>query len=429
MAAAATADADVRDGAEGTTVGPVTFRTSPGEANRLTVTSRRSGVVFSDAAQPWPAATASNGPHTRAAAPSSEDIADVHLGDRGDAALVVAVSVNVMGGPGADVLRGSRGPDRLFGGPGPDRLSGRRGADELTGGPGRDRLLGGGGDDLLVDGETDARAARDVYDGGPSGDSRGSDRGDVLGYARRRRPLRIDLGRRRTSTEDRLVGFESLRGGRGNDRLMGDSDENWLEGGGGADLLDGRDGDDIPMGGSGNDRVYGDDGDDVVWGDEGADALFGGSGDDFVISREERGALQADAVSCGTGEDDSARSDGLDLLTAPCRTIVAFSNGLFLQSRPVIDGDSADFMLSCSGEGPDGCKGTISLHHPRGPSARDGALHRPGDETKVVVSVSLDAVAAATLQAGTVVRVDLVSDAPADLEAPGGYQAFMRAGG
>ena len=366
-------------------------------------------------------------PHS-ALCPSSEDTADVHLGDRDDAALVSAMSVNVMGGPGADVLRGSRAPDRLFGGPGRDRLSGRRGADALTGGPGRDRLFGGGGDDLLVDGETDARAARDVYDGGPSGDSRGSDRGDVLSYERRRRPLRIDLGRRRTSTEDWLVGFESLRGGRGNDRFIGDSDENWLEGGAGADRLHGRDGDDIPMGGAGSDRVYGDDGDDVVWGDEGADALFGGGGDDFLISREERGALEADAVSCGTGEDDSARSDGHDTLTAPCRTIVAFSNGLFVRSLPVIDADSADFVLNCSGEGPDGCNGTISLHDPQG--RRLGIAHftAAGDETSVVVSVSLDPVAAAALQAGTVVRVDLVSDAPADLEAPGGYQAFMRAG-
>ena len=108
-AAAATADADVRAGGEGTTVGSVTFRASPGEANRVTVTSRRSGLVFRDAAHRVTARGDCEqlDPHS-ALCPSSEDIADVHLGDRDDAALVVAASVNVMGGPGADVLRGSR---------------------------------------------------------------------------------------------------------------------------------------------------------------------------------------------------------------------------------------------------------------------------------------------------------------------------------
>ena len=211
--------------------------------------------------------------------------------------------------------------------------------------------------------------------------------------------------------------------------MTGDADDNFLEGGAGDDDLRGRDGRDIPMGGAGNDRVYGDDGADVVWGDEGADALFGGHGDDLLISREDRGAPQADAVSCGTGEDDSARSDSHDTLTAPCRTIVAFGNGLFVQSLPAIDADSADFVLSCSGGRSDGCNGTISLHDPQGRQL--GATHfaAPGDDTNVVVSVPLDPATAGALQAGALVQVDLVSDAPPDEEEPSGYQVFMRATG
>lgn len=53
------------------------------------------------------------------------------------------------GGAGADVLRGSRGPNRLFGLGRGDVLEGRAGGDTLTGGEGLDRSLGGSGHDLL----------------------------------------------------------------------------------------------------------------------------------------------------------------------------------------------------------------------------------------------------------------------------------------
>ncbi|HVE68644.1 MAG TPA: hypothetical protein VNB64_08705, partial [Solirubrobacteraceae bacterium] len=53
------------------------------------------------------------------------------------------------GGAGADVLRGSRGPNRLYGLGRGDVLEGRAGGDTLTGGEGPDRSLGGSGHDLL----------------------------------------------------------------------------------------------------------------------------------------------------------------------------------------------------------------------------------------------------------------------------------------
>ncbi len=59
--------------------------------------------------------------------------------------------LRVDGGPGNDVLRGSRSGDTLLGGPGSDELRGEGGDDVLDGGPGRDDLQG----DSVLTGELD----------------------------------------------------------------------------------------------------------------------------------------------------------------------------------------------------------------------------------------------------------------------------------
>ena len=275
---------------------------------------------------------------------------------------------------GDDILRGSASFDFLAGDAGNDVLTGGGVAISSQAALASDRLVGGTGDDVLIDGETDTQAARDVFRGGTNADSANSDPGDLVSYASRRGALRIDLGRGRTSTEDRLRGLESIAGGHGDDRLAGDRDDNWLEGGPGDDVLHGRDGRDIPMGGTGDDRAYGDRGDDVVWGDAGLDQLFGGDGNDFVISREEHGDPTADNLDCGDGSDD-VRSDSVDTLNGGCEAISTFSNGLHLGTQPAIDADSADFILRCSGgSGPQGCTGTITLRGPRRSTVRDDPL-------------------------------------------------------
>jgi len=67
-------------------------------------------------------------------------------------------AATVLGTPGRDVLRGSKGPDVILTGRGRDLVRGGRGADRictgpgqdvLRGGPGRDTLLGGRGADLI----------------------------------------------------------------------------------------------------------------------------------------------------------------------------------------------------------------------------------------------------------------------------------------
>ena len=265
-----------------------------------------------------------------------------------------------------------------------------------------------------------------MFIGGTSADSENPDSGDTVDYARRRKALRIDLGRRTSSVEDRIRGMESIVGGRGDDRLAGDADDNFLEGGPGDDVLHGRAGQDIPLGGRGDDRAYGDDGSDVVWGDEGRDRLFGGRGTDFVISLEERGQPAADALDCGDGTDD-ARSDSADTLRAGCESITAFSNGLHVAAQPAIDSDSADFKVSCSGAEVDGCNGTLTLRAPDGPQLGTSHFTIPGEVDNAPVSVALTPAGAAALSAGTIVQVDLVPDTTDTGQERGGYRVFMRA--
>src|SRR4051812_18376095 len=74
--------------------------------------------------------------------PYSVDLRPVRLRDRDDV-VHLKMQVPVDGGPGDDLLVGSRGYDILDGGPGDDTLRGSRADDRLTGGPGHDHLSGG----------------------------------------------------------------------------------------------------------------------------------------------------------------------------------------------------------------------------------------------------------------------------------------------
>ncbi len=97
-----------------------------------------------------------------------------------------------------------------------------------------------------------------------------------------------------TVTIGRSVGIPAtLRGGAGNDRLMGGSgvvgdkliggagdDELW--GRAGPDLLYGGSGNDVLCGGPGDDRLVGGSGDDVLKGEAGDDVLLGGPGENVL---------------------------------------------------------------------------------------------------------------------------------------------------
>jgi Ca2+-binding RTX toxin-like protein len=384
-ASAATAFARVHGGGEGGPQGPVRYTAAPGEANRLTVSEDRGRIVFSDRAAPVAARgdCRQRGAHA-AVCPFSEDGADALLGDRDDRARIEdSPSLEVHGGSGDDLLLGGRGGDRLAGDSGGDTLRGGRGNDELTGGTGRDRVFGDAGDDDLIDGETDATSAPDLYRGGDSRDTSGADRGDTIDYGRRRRPVRIDLGRHTSNTGDRILGLESVEGGAGNDRLTGDGDDNWLEGEGGDDVLRGAGGQDIPLGGRGDDDVRGGDGDDVVWGNGGSNRISGGAGDDLL---ESAGRL-ADRVTCGAGTDVVV-SGRNDTLTGDCEQ--SHASFLTVGVRPKLTADTATFDVRCSGgRAAPRCNGTIAIASPGGTLYAQGPYSVLADDNAPFTPVTI----------------------------------------
>jgi Ca2+-binding RTX toxin-like protein len=157
------------------------------------------------------------------------------LGDMNDRAITTRTGPNVIGGIDA------------FGGPGDDVLTGSPAEDILDGGGGTDRLTGGAGGDMLADGDQDGAAAglapdADMLDGGPGGF-------DTLSYRQRTRGVVVDLATDDPAGApgegDVAPGFESVRGGKGNDRLAGDRHDNDINGGGGSNRLIGRRGNDI----------------------------------------------------------------------------------------------------------------------------------------------------------------------------------------
>ena len=192
---------------------------------------------------------------------------------------------DVFGGDGNDAIWGNGGNDTLRGESGADSISGGDGDDTLAGGSGNDRLLGGNGDDWLI-----GQQGNDVEDGGPGDDdfdepydlTAGTDRDafiggpgfDGLDYSLRQKAVTADAdavsGDDGAAGEGDTIGaeIEIIRGGNGNDRLLGT----------------GRD--DILIGGPGNDVIAGGSGDDILQGDLGQDYFNGAGGLDDCIDPE-----------------------------------------------------------------------------------------------------------------------------------------------
>ena len=222
----------------------------------------------------------------------------VTLADLDDAmAYRGALPLTAAGGDGNDRLAGGLGTDVLFGGAGHDALSGGGGGDLLVGDVGEDKLWGGtGGDtlygdrtsplpscvdcgDVLDGGDADDKLFGgewgDAYEGGPGADRMvepADDKGggqfdggtgddviigseeamrDGIHYADRTAGVVVDLvagtGGEAGET-DRVTGVEDVHGGSGDDTIVGDEQNNFLQGHLGYDTV---------VGGGGNDNCGG----------------------------------------------------------------------------------------------------------------------------------------------------------------------------
>ena len=208
----------------------------------------------------------------------------------------------ITGTAAADVLTGTSGDDVICGLGGNDVLRGRGGDDRLLGGKGRDRHLGGAGDDhLRGDGGTDVLrggAGRDTLRGGAGADlfagGPGSDLGDYVNYGV---AVNLSIGNgsgdgARGERDDIRGDVENLRGGSGNDSLLGTAGANMLRGHLGGDTL---------RAGAGDDHLY------------------GGDGSDTLDARDS--AAFTDHVICGDGGGDRALADTGDRVGAGCENL------------------------------------------------------------------------------------------------------------
>ena len=225
----------------------------------------------------------------------------------------------VLTGAGNDTLNGGPGNDTLNGGPGNDVLSGAAGDDTLIPGLGQDELQGGPGQDTWDADSAAQDVAVDVGEGVATG-----------------------LGR------DTLADVENVKGGLGDDILIGDAAANTISGGPGNDLISAGAGDDTIIEGAGDDtvdagkgtdtldaraavagqsinlatgvasgqgsdslsgfeNVLGGPGDDTLTGDTGPNFLSGGSGDDTIV-----GGAGDDTIAGGSGDDTIAGGAGSD---------------------------------------------------------------------------------------------------------------------
>ena len=149
--------------------------------------------------------------------------------------------------------------------------------------------------------------------------------------------------------------IENAIGGLGDDRLIGNTLNNYLEGDLGNDLLSGGFGDDILFGGLGNNTLTGGDGNDILISGLGTDNLFGGVGNDQFLYTGSA-AFDSTVNGVATIADFSTGSDQLVLsktlfasLTSDIGT--GFSNSSefdYVQDDELAGSSSAKIVYSLS---------------------------------------------------------------------------------
>jgi Ca2+-binding RTX toxin-like protein len=210
-----------------------------------------------------------------------------------------ATSSYVAGNDAGEIIDvASKGVRNAAGADGNDVLSGDANNNWLAGGLGSDTFNAGAGDDILL---IDANDLQQNIHGGT-----GTDIAQVVGD----RGVTLNLSQ---------AEVEVAQGGRGNDIFVADGrssvfvrggdGNDVLIGGSAADALSGEDGDDLIDGGAGNDVLRGHRGEDNISGGAGDDLLDGGLGDDGLF-----GGLGNDVLKGGAGDDTIDGGDGTDAI-------------------------------------------------------------------------------------------------------------------
>ena len=216
---------------------------------------------------------------------------------------------DIYGGEGNDTIVDNYG-SWIEGNEGDDRIFANWGWANVYGGEGNDSIFfaddilnvaeGGPGDDLLVGGSED-----DILEGGENADRIfGKDGNDEL----------IADSRFQLEGSGETGAGDFIRGGKGEDTIIGSNFADTLKGGlgadairtfGGGDEVDGGFGRDVILGSEAMETLNGGNGDDTILGFTGADLIDGGQGDDVLLANGYEAA--AFAIPIGfPGEESSA---------------------------------------------------------------------------------------------------------------------------
>ncbi|HEX8647800.1 MAG TPA: hypothetical protein VF715_12945 [Thermoleophilaceae bacterium] len=252
------------------------FHDHGAEVNHLRTTREGEEIVFHDAVSPiaTDGFCRPDGPNT-ARCPARFSHLGVILGGGDD---VLENAISAPNGPNSTPVT------QIFDGPGDDVVRGGPLDESLVDGAGSDDIGGGGGerDNIWIGGDDGGAAVTvtldDLPNDGPAG-AAGNVRSDV----------------------------EEVKGGPGDDRLVGNDARNVLDGGPGDDVLEGLGGDDALYDQVGADELWGGPGDDLLWV---TDYDYGpGSQPPYYAA--------PDRLHCGDGSD-RVQSDPDDTLDPDC---------------------------------------------------------------------------------------------------------------
>lgn len=104
-------------------------------------------------------------------------------------------------------------------------------------------------------------------------------------------------------------GNNTIRGGGGDDCIVGGPGDDWIDGGSGNDIIIAGGGNNTLRGGSGDDIIYGGPGDDVIDGGSGNDIIYAGGGNNIID-----GGRDDDIIYGGPGFDIIYGGSGNDII-------------------------------------------------------------------------------------------------------------------
>jgi Ca2+-binding RTX toxin-like protein len=127
-------------------------------------------------------------------------------------------------------------------------------------------------------------------------------------------------------------GNDHLYGGDGGDNMVGGNGNDWMDGGAGNDQMFGEAGNDVMFGGSGQNLMDGGAGDDMMFGGDDIDAIYGGAGHDLIrgLGGDDRirGEAGNDDIEGGAGDDAIEAGDGNDYVVGEAgNDVMAGGNG------------------------------------------------------------------------------------------------------